>query len=171
MEIVLSNQRGITIVDEADWEAVSTFTWRLNRDQCNSYAQANLPKASYRPGSTIFLHHLIIGKPPTGFVVDHINGNGLDNRRCNLRLVTVSQNAANSRKQIGTSSRFKGVYFVQRDQVWRGRIKVNGKLIALGDFRREIDAALAYNKSALAHFGEYAAINRIEPDERQGDPA
>jgi hypothetical protein len=105
------------------------------------------------------LLHRIILDAPKGTDVDHINGNGLDNRRCNLRLATRSQNHANRFKKPGTTSRFKGVRF-ERNR-WHAQIRVQYKKTYLGSFRDEIDAALAYNAAALEAFGEFARINTI----------
>ncbi len=93
--------------------------------------------------------------------VDHINGNRLDNRKCNLRLATRSQNLQNSRKRTGCSSRFKGVNWLGQNKRWRARIKVFGKEIALGCFISELEAAEAYNKAAKEHFGDFAKLNEI----------
>jgi hypothetical protein len=89
--------------------------------------------------------------------VDHINGNGLDNRDENLRLATNSQNQMNSRKRSGTSSRYKGVS-LQRKR-WRAQIKLDGKLIYLGMFDTEEQAAMAYDYAAIELFGEFSRIN------------
>jgi len=101
------------------------------------------------------MHRLIMGNPQ-GMEVDHINGNGLDNRRCNLRVVTTSQNQANQHARRGRSS-FKGV-FKQRSR-WRARIHVQQKGINLGSFLTEEEAARAYDAAALHYFGEHACLN------------
>lgn len=96
------------------------------------------------------MHRVVAGEPPCGLEIDHINGNGLDNRRANLRFVTHAQNLANQRPQQGRTSRFRGVCWLRRDQVWRAQIKSGGKTCYLGCFADEEDAARAYDASAVA---------------------
>lgn len=95
---------------------------------------------------------------PDGMHVDHINGDGLDNRRENLRVCSPMQNLWNSKKQTNTSG-FKGVTKRASDKAFIARIRVNYKLISLGSFADPIDAAKAYDAAARAHFGEFARTN------------
>lgn len=92
--------------------------------------------------------------------VDHVNGNGLDNRRENLRMATQAQNSRNARKRSPGTSRYKGV---NKDATssppWRARIRVNYRLICLGRFSTEEEAARAYDEAARRHFGEFACVN------------
>jgi hypothetical protein len=109
---------------------------------------------------------------PEGMLVDHINRDKLDNRRSNLRLASRSQNEANKRKrrtQSGgkTTSRYKGVSFMKdwgtvvRTKPWRATITVDKKIIALGVYSTEEEAARVYNEAAKKHFGEYAYLNIV----------
>ena len=93
-----------------------------------------------------------------GYETDHINGNPLDNRLENLRVVTVSQNHANSKSRGGTS-RYKGLCWHKRDRKWMAYIKPKGKRMYLGYFTDEIDAAKAYDAAAREYFGQYACCN------------
>lgn len=107
------------------------------------------------------MHRLLIYVPP-GFEVDHINRNGLDNRRANLRTCTKSENAANREKVGGdTSSKYKGVHRRADSGKWMARIKVNGRRRSLGCFYSEEEAALAYNVAATEEFGEFARVNVV----------
>lgn len=95
--------------------------------------------------------------------VDHINGNTLDNRKCNLRLCTGSQNSANTRKKASTSSSiYKGVSFYSRDRNWLAQIRCKGVYYYLGYYKTEIEAAVAYNNAAEKLFGKFAKLNIIE---------
>lgn len=100
------------------------------------------------------IHH---GKwPDDGFVLDHLNGNKADNSIANLRLATVTQNAANSKRRAANTSGYKGVSWHKRDKVWFAGIGVNGKNIHLGSFTSRESAAEAYRDAAVKYFGEYA---------------
>lgn len=105
--------------------------------------------------------HRVVALPDPEHLVDHRNGNGLDNRRCNLRTASNSQNQRNKRGGSGGSSRFKGVTWRERGQKWEAQIHTGGRWLYLGQFQDERDAALAYNAAALAEFGEFARMNDI----------
>lgn len=108
----------------------------------------------------VYLHRLIM---PNSLEVDHRNGNGLDNRRENLRPATHKQNLANQRPQIGRSSRFKGVCWRSGRSKWQAYIKLAGeKQRHLGYFDDEVEAAKAYNSAAVEAWGEFARPNSLE---------
>jgi hypothetical protein len=92
--------------------------------------------------------------------LDHISGDKSDNRICNLREATRSQNEMNNAKiNSPCSSQFKGVSFFKRDNKWNSSITLNGRKFYLGRFKSEIDAARAYDVKAIELFGEYARLN------------
>jgi hypothetical protein len=111
----------------------------------------------------IYMHRLVIGAKK-GEVVDHVNGDKLDNRRNNLRIVTQHQNCYNS-KPKGSTSKYKGVYFCNKRKRYYARIKKHGKQRSLGGYSNEIDAAKAYNTAAVDVFGDYANLNEIDESE------
>ena len=98
-------------------------------------------------------------------VVDHIDGNGMNNIRENLRPSSFSQNQGNRKKTPGTSSRFKGVTWVKHKyrQCWKATIKAYGESYFLGEFFNEEDAARAYDEAAIKIFGEFAVLNFPRP--------
>lgn len=97
---------------------------------------------------------------PEHLVCDHINRNGLDNRKANLRPATVSQNLCNRTKtKAKTRSKYKGLEWDKTQRKWRARIQLNGRKIHLGSFANEIDAAKAYDKKARDLFGQFACLN------------
>lgn len=105
------------------------------------------------------MHRTIIQASP-GMEVDHINGNGLDNRKSNLRFCSRQQNTHNQKHQKGRASKYKGVN--KRKNKWQARIQLpNKKRICLGAFYDEADAAKAYNEAALKYFGEFSRLNII----------
>ena len=127
-----------TIVDPEDFEALNKFKWISNKQSNVLYARRYVECKNGRP--VVILMHRQILDAPKGRHIDHINRNGLDNRRKNLRYCTVAQNQHNQFSARG-SSKFKGVHWVNRDERWRAGIKVGGKAICLGSFRDEEEAA------------------------------
>src|SRR5262249_32638796 len=118
----------------------------------------------------IQMHRMILDAPP-GTLVDHWNGDGLDNRRCNLRFATYPQQQRNHprhhRPGQRPPSRFKAVRRPahSKENPWRARIRVNGQQSHLGVFATEEEAARAYDRAARHHFGEFARLNFPEPGE------
>ena len=98
---------------------------------------------------------------PAGTIPDHRNGDGLDNRRSNLRPATNQTNLMNRGPQVNNTSGFKGVIFDKRSDAWRAQIKVDGRYIYLGCLDSKIEAAEAYNEAANKVFGEFAWLNPI----------
>jgi hypothetical protein len=101
-------------------------------------------------------------KPDKGFVIDHLDGNGLNNQRNNLRICTVSQNSMNRNKTVKNKSGFKGVIWWERNNTWKAEIRHNKNKIYLGYYKNIIDAAKAYNAAALKYHGEFANLNKID---------
>ena len=91
--------------------------------------------------------------------VDHVDGNGLNNQRSNLRPTTQAQNLANQLKRLGVTSKFKGVCWRDRPSPWRATITVDGRQRGLGSFADEEQAARAYDAAALDLFGDRARLN------------
>ena len=152
-----------THIDDADFPLVSQFKWTTHRTGPRTpqliYASRRLWDATRkRSGKTIFLHRFLMN-PPLGYDVDHINGNGLDNHRVNLRVCTRQQNNGNQTPKRHTS-RFKGVYRPSGRRSWIARIMVNYRPIHLGSFDTEEAAAQAYQKAAEQHFGAFAYHTR-----------
>lgn len=116
----------------------------------------------YIEGRTVYAHRLVAereGWDVAGMVVDHINGDGLDNRVENLRVITQGQNSINQRKRKSCTSKFRGVYKF-RDK-WQARIMLDYKRKHLGTFATEVEAANAYNLAACEMYGEFAVLNSI----------
>lgn len=106
--------------------------------------------------TSTFPMHVFLKTPPDGLVVHHINGHTLDNRLCNLEVVTQTLNNAAQASRGGTSE-YKGVF--RRGRRWLAQIQVNGIKYSLGSFTDEMEAAAAYDRAALSHFGPLAALN------------
>lgn len=149
--------RGLwAMVDEADYPLASEHVWGITKT--TPYPSKEVKTNGKR--SKLFLHRLLMSPPPGKFV-DHIDGNKLDCRRSNMRICTKSDNCRNRRVSwwYGKTSRFKGVCWNRRDGKWMAYIYVNWKMIRLGSFENEIDAAQHYDEAAREYFGEFAYPN------------
>lgn len=145
------------LIDVADLRVALGFTWRAKKNRHVFYAAANRRLGRGGP-CCVYLHTLLMD-PGRGMTVDHIDGNGLNNRRSNLRLCTPMQNQQNSAARKGKTSIYKGVTRPKRARGWRAQIRVNRQLILLGTFAQEEDAARAYDDAARRHFGPFARTN------------
>lgn len=149
-------QNKVALVDDEDYDALIKYKWfaHLQRNG-DFYAGRQITIGPYKQ-QTMHMHTEI-----TGYIItDHINGNGLDNRKENLRRSTNSQNSRNMRKRTGTSSKFKGVHFHPKNLNWIASIRVNYRLIHLGSYKLEVDAAIAYDNAAIMYFGQFAKTNK-----------
>lgn len=143
------------VVDNEDYEDLVRFKWHAVRNPLTDHVYAR--RCTTSRGCFEWMHRRILGVG-SSWLVDHINNDGLDNRRCNLRVATVSQNARNTAKVPPGSSGFHGVYENQSG-TWRARIRVNGVRLDLGTFPTAIDAAIAYDRAAERIGGGFAHLN------------
>jgi len=138
----------VAVVDLEDVEVIGLNSWYFD----GVYARR---KISIEGKQFNVLMHRVINKTPDTLETDHIDGNGLNNKRSNLRHATGSQNNQNRKKITCGTSKYKGVSFHTGSKKWRAQI--NEKHI--GSFRSELECAKAYDKAALKLFGEYARLN------------
>ena len=150
-----------TEIDDADLPLISGFRWKALEVDGFVYAARNKKIPGTRK-SRVLLMHRVLMNPPSDKIVDHINGDSLDNRRENLRVGTQSGNLANMRKTRGVS-KYKGVYWNKERRKWQAQIRCggDGRTIYLGRFDSEDDAARAYNAKALDLHGEWARLNDV----------
>jgi len=141
-------------LDIDDLNKVACYKWQARFSKGNWYAIHSTLEGE------VTMHGLLMGSKPD-CEVDHINQNGLDNRRVNLRFATKSENRANVKKRTDNSSGFKGVSFNKRVAKWRAYIQKDKKQIHLGFFDDKQKAAKAYNDAAKRLFGEFAWLNQI----------
>ncbi len=143
------------IIDIEDYALVVKYKWNAKFNKSNSlyYANTSITIPSTNKRTSITMHRLIMNAGK-GVVVDHINGNALDNRRCNLRFATASENSMNRSKTVLNTSGFKGVY--KDKSRWLAKIGIGGKRIYLGTFDTPELAYAAYCAAALKYHKEFA---------------
>lgn len=158
-----SNEYGVqqVIVDDEDYEFVSNYAmhvWSTPRHH-TLYAIITFSRVKQ------LRLHRVLTKAKDNEVVDHINGNGLDNRRSNLRVTTQLNNNANARKKAKATSMYKGVSLYldgATSKPWKAQIQRDGRKFHIGYFATEIEAAIAYDNAAKEYFGEFAVLNMME---------
>jgi hypothetical protein len=143
------------IVDDCDYKLVSKYKWYFDK---LGYAATNAPMIKGKRYPTIRMHRLIM-KPSKGLEIDHISRDGLDNRRCNLRICNHRDNLRNSKLRKDNTSGYKGVHFYKLTKKWQAKLMVENKTISLGYYKNKEDAARAYNDGAIKHFGKFARLN------------
>jgi len=144
----------LTLVDDDIFYALSQFKWMRDGTKNNAVTGTSKIQGERR------LHRIIMNAPKDK-EVDHIDGNVLNNQRANLRICTRRQNARNRKKNKNSKSPYKGVQWLKEIKMWQAKIRIDGKLKALGIYKTAKNAARAYNKAAIKHFGLYAKINKI----------
>jgi hypothetical protein len=155
-------QGKFTIVDEADAEAIlNSGKWQAQRTPRSFYAKRS------EGGVTIPMHAQIVGSK----WADHVNRNGLDNRRINLRPATAGQNLANKALTSRNKSGYKGVSWSREARKWRAQVTVDGWVTHLGWFPDPVEAARAYNQAAVEAFGEFAWLNPLPPSRQASQPS
>lgn len=154
------------LVDDEDYDYLNQFKWRAHgRKHGCKYATAMMWDSNIKKSFHISMHRFLL-KPLGSEKLDHINGNGLDNRRCNLRVLNNAQNCRSfKRKSLlrnnECSSKYRGVYWKKSEKKWCSQIVFNYKRFTVGYFKTEQEAAIAWNKKAI-ELGFYPeALNKI----------
>lgn len=148
------------LVDDEDFEWLSASKWHAHKDHNTKdtyYAYRKHPEKN----STQAMHRIILGISDPTILIDHRNGNTLDNQRHNLRICSHAENLRNMKLNSKNTSGFKGVNFLKDSGLWRARITYKGQRIILGHFNTAEEAAHAYNEACLTYYGEFARPNNI----------
>jgi len=158
MKEIRLTQGEVALIDDGDSELVSKYKWCAMKQRNTFVAKRGIRVD--KKHRTIYMHNFIMGYKNC-FEIDHINHNGLDNRRANLRRVTKAQNQYNKQPKHGCSSKYKGVTFERKSDMWQAQIQYKGINKYLGKYSTPEEAALVYNKAAIKKFGEYAFLNKV----------
>lgn len=145
------------LVDDVDFDHINQFRWYAGTRHGCWYASR---KSKTPPHKMVWMHREII-ETPSGLQTDHINRNGLDNRRSNLRICTASQNQCNRKIQRNNTSGFKGVSFHKHAAKWQAHLSMDGVNYHLGLFNTPEEAAHAYDETAQKLHGEFARLNHV----------
>lgn len=152
----------VAIIDVADFEDLARFKWHVTWAETAKtfYAYRNRKVTEWIEGQShqISMHRQIMGEPE-GLEVDHRDGNGLDNRRHNLRVATHTQNSHNSRRLSTNKTGVKGVHFEAQTQKYRAEIIAHKKHIRLGRFSTLEEATEARRRAAIEYHGEFARLD------------
>lgn len=165
MQEIKLTQGKVALVDDADnlW-LTEQYKWWADLIRDTWYARGRGWRREPETGlyvkvDQVLMHREIRGAEATEVHVDHRDGDGLNNQRSNLRLVTNAENHMNMKPQEGGTSRFKGVYWNKGKGKWQAQISLNGTRTSLGRYDTEEQAAAAYDEAATTHFGEFARLN------------
>ena len=157
MKEIILTQGKVALVDDEDYEYLNQFNWFASKNFNTYYATRGTRKDGKKVSVPM---HRVILNVSTGKHIDHINHDGLDNRKINLRICTISQNQHNQRLHTGLkSSVYKGVHWSKKSKKWQSRVGFMGKRIYVGQYDSEKDAAKAYDLKAIEYFGEFAKTN------------
>jgi len=159
MKLIPLTQGKSAMVNDEDFDLLNSFKWFAHKMPNTSYAERWFP--GYVNGVRVVcrMHHAVIGEPPSGYEVDHIDGNGLNNCRENLRFVTRRQNMQNNVNAV-TTSRLPGVSWDKKRRKWKAYIKVNGIHKDIGRFMTEAGAFSAY-RAQVESLGQKVIGNEV----------
>lgn len=155
MKEIKLTQGKLTKVDNEDYDELSKHKWCYNKGYAVRYLHKNCK-------ATMIHMHRIVNDTPVGLQTDHIDGDTLNNQKINLRSVTIQQNQFNKCSSKNGTSKYKGVCYDSKRNLWKAQTKCLGKHIYLGRHKTEIEAAIAYNNYAKEHHGEYARLNIVD---------
>jgi hypothetical protein len=156
IKVKLGYRKEVALIDDTDaW--ITQWNWNIAKSNGHIYATRRLPLNERRDGeiSTLLMHRVLLNAP-TGVKVDHQDGNGLNNRRYNLRLATTQENARNAVTPRNNTSGVTGVHWHTKQQRWVARITIDYKKVHLGSFIDFEDAVTARLAAEEHYFGEFA---------------
>jgi hypothetical protein len=150
-------------IDGEDFDKIKMYKWSFSGNKRSKLYIAGLDYNKITKKSKGIKLHRLIMDCPKNMMVDHIDGNPLNNCKSNLRICTNSENLRNSdKRKDGLTSKYKGVCFDKSRNNFMSQIQFNKKHYSLGRYTNEEDAAIAYNNAAVKYFGEFAKLNKVE---------
>lgn len=156
MKEIKLTQNQIALIDDDDLEKVSNHNWYSHKRTNKFYAESTINKKH------IHLHRFILGVNDSNIIIDHIDGNSLNNQKSNLRLCSFAENQMNKKPYKNAPiSNIKGISFISATKKWRAQIQSSKKKIYIGVFDDYKNAALAYNNKAIELHGNFANLNKI----------
>lgn len=160
MKKIKLTQNKYTIVDDENFNHLNIFKWLVSKKSHRYYAGRTVWNKKTKTKRMVYMARYILNASKNK-VVDHINGNTLDNRKSNLRLCSNTENIRNSKIGLRNKTGYKGVCKINRSLTKRylAQINIKGKNTKLGYFKTAKEAAVAYNKAAIKHYKEFAKIN------------
>jgi uncharacterized protein YueI len=160
MKTIPLTQNQEMLIDDDDYEYLNQFNWHCQVIGDLAYAARSKYNKITKKCTNIYAHTAILGAQK--YHIDHIDGNGLNNQKSNLRAATPQQNSWNAKKSTSAncSSKYKGVSWHSKNKKWISQIMLDNKSIYLGSFDNEIIAALSYNDAAKKFYGEFARPNQ-----------
>jgi len=162
MKEISLTQGKVALVDDDDYEQLIMHKWHAHKCTKTFYACRTIYPNGRKSARLIMMHRQILGLPfieKNSIEVDHKDLNGLNNQKQNLRLATDSKQARNHSHRSDSTSPYKGIHKLGKK--YRAYIRLNGKRVYLGIFADPVDAAYAYDRAAMKHFGEFANLNFI----------
>lgn len=158
MKTIPLTQGKVAVVDDEDFELLNQYKWRTDKGSKTFYGIRTFWDRKKKRYYSVMLHREIM-RTPKGIEVDHINGNGLDDRKQNMRNCTRAEQSWNRPPNTNSASKYKGVCWDKNRKKWTARIGLNRTLMFIGRYDFETSAARAYDKKARELFGEFAWLN------------
>lgn len=157
MSEIKLTQGKVALVDDDDFEWLNQWKWYLGK---GNYATRDITNPLTKKREKVYMHRLLT-KTPKKLYTDHINGDSLDNRKENLRIVTHHQNMKNMKMHKDNTSGYKGVSWHKKANKWESQIMISGKKKHLGLYKQAKIAALAYNIASIGYNGKFAHLNDL----------
>lgn len=153
------------LVDDEDFEYLNSVSWYAKCGDQTVYARRDKQKDNKK--TKFWMHREILKLKDKSLTVDHIDGNGLNNQKSNLRICTISENSKNMSMHKDNKSGYKGVSFMKTHKLWIAQLTVNYKRVLFSYHKTKEDAAKAYNEAAIKYHGKFAKLNYVEEQEQK----
>lgn len=157
IKLTINRGQNVVLLDDEDYEKISKFSWRVH-PQSNNIQRSEWIKGSRGKVKTFSMASEIMND--SGGMYDHQDRNPFNNQKSNLCKTTYQKNLRNRNKRKNSSSKYFGVSFFKRDRTWQAAITINYKVIHIGRYSAELEAAVAYNKAAINLVQGFINLNK-----------